>query len=100
MTASIAPATVRKVLVDSRHGVGPSNNFTYELPESVETGPNCCFWVSDVSIFVSWPTIGSHNNRVYLVEKLDGETEYLFRIVCVAEASTLLQCSRKPWRWP
>ena len=80
----LTSATVQKVVVDSRHRRGPSSNFVLELPESVETGDNCGVLVTDVSLFVSWPSIGAHNDRIYLIEKRDDSEALEHRIVRIA----------------
>ena len=70
-------ATVRKIYLDSRFCLpgGKGSNFTYELGQTVQCGPNCVGYVCDVCLPVSWPTIGANNQMLYMIERsLDGTT--------------------------
>jgi hypothetical protein len=62
-------ASVKKIYLDSRFAEGNGAQGTVELPETVNCGPDCVAWVTDVTMPVAWNTIDIHNTKLYLLEK-------------------------------
>jgi len=62
-------ASVKKLCLDSRFGEGNCNQFTIELPETVNCSPDCVAGITDVSFPIAWRTIDIHNDNIYLLEK-------------------------------
>ena len=62
-------ASAKKIYVDSRFAEGNGSQFTLELPETVNCGPDCVAWITDVSFPIAWHTIDIHNDKIYLLEK-------------------------------
>jgi len=62
-------ASVKKIYVDSRFAEGNGSQFTLELPETVNCGPDCVAWITDVSFPFAWHTIDVHNDKIFLLEK-------------------------------
>ena len=61
-------ASVRKIYVDSRFGVGPSHQFTYELAESVTTNEGAVCYVTGFSCPISFLNVTQGvNDHLYLV---------------------------------
>ena len=70
-------ASVRKIYLDSRfcQPGGRGSSFNYELSQTVQCGPNCVGYITDICLPVSWPTIGPNNDKLYVVERsLDATT--------------------------
>ena len=60
---------IKKVYVDTRYKTDDSNSdsdFTIELPRTLNVPDNCICYLTDVVIPVSWSTIDSRNNKLYL----------------------------------
>ena len=66
---------LRCLAVDSRaRKSGTSNDFTFELEESVEKPRGCVCWITDVSMPTTWFNVNETCDRIYLIERRDGVT--------------------------
>jgi len=60
---------ITKLYVDSRHGRGPSNDFSINLPESLSFPKRTIARVSEAIIPNSWYTIDEANDGLYVVHE-------------------------------
>jgi len=82
-------ASVKKIYVDSRFAEGSGSQFTLELPETINCGPDCVAWIADVSFPIAWHTIDIHNDRIYLLEKTSEPIPHA-RVVNIAQKDYML----------
>ena len=65
---------IRKTYVDSRFRTRDSNSysdFKIELKEQLELPDNTVCYVDDISIPHKWRTVESHNNKFYIIFKME-----------------------------
>ena len=65
---------IRKTYVDSRFRTRDSNSdsdFKFELKEPLDLPDNTVCYVDDISIPHTWRTIESHNNKFYIIFKME-----------------------------
>jgi len=68
---------IKKVYIDTRFKTADSKgdaDFTVQLPKSFNIPDDTVCYVDDVSIPVSWPTIGDRNNKFYFSVNFDDFT--------------------------
>jgi hypothetical protein len=73
---------IKKVYVDTRFKTLDSlsdSNFWIELPRSLNVPDDCVGYIDDIVIPVSWSTVDSRNNQLYI------DTE-------ITETSTVITC--------
>ena len=66
--------SVKKVYVDSRFRTDDSlsnSDFNFELKESLNLPDNTVCYVGDICIPHTWRTIESHNNKLYIIFKME-----------------------------
>ena len=64
---------IKKAYVDSRFRTRGSNSdsgFKVELKEALDLPGNTVCYIGDISIPHTWRTIGSHNNKFYIIIKM------------------------------
>ena len=74
-------ATVKKIYIDSRFAQGNGSDFTVELPETVNCGPDTVAYITDVCFPVAWHTIDVNNSKIYLLEKRSADFPVQARVV-------------------
>ncbi len=74
-------ASVKKLYLDSRFAEGNGANFTVELPETVNCGPDCAAYITDVCFPVAWHTININNNRLFMLEKRSADFPVQARVI-------------------
>ena len=65
---------IKKAYVDSRFRTRDSNSdsdFKFELKEPLDLPDNTVCYVDDISIPHTWRTIESHNNKFYIIFKME-----------------------------
>ena len=61
---------IEKAYVDSRfktRGSNSDSDLEFELKEPLDLPDNTVCYVDDVSIPHTWRTVGSHNNKFYII---------------------------------
>jgi hypothetical protein len=74
-------ATVKKIYLDSRFAEGNGSDFTVELPETVNCGPDTVAYVTDVCFPVAWHTININNSRLFMIEKRSADFPPQARVI-------------------
>jgi hypothetical protein len=74
-------ASVKKIYIDSRFALGNGSDFTVELPETVNCGPDAVAYVTDCCFPISWSTIDIHNNRIFMLEKRSSDFPLQARVI-------------------
>ena len=65
---------IKKAYVDSKLRTRDSNSdgdFKLELKEPLDLPDNTVCYVDDISIPHTWGTIESHNNKFYIISKME-----------------------------
>jgi hypothetical protein len=74
-------ATVKKIYIDSRFAEGNGSEFTVELPETVNCGPDTVAYITDVCFPVAWHTIDVHNNKIFMLERRSPDFPVQARVI-------------------
>ena len=74
-------ASVKKIYIDSRFAVGNGADFTVELPETVNCGPDTVAYITDVCFPVAWHTIDVHNSKIFMLEKRSADFPVQARVI-------------------
>ena len=62
---------LRSLNIDSRNRAeGVSQDFRFELLESVEKPRGCVCWVTDISLPTTWPNTSANENVLYIAESM------------------------------
>jgi hypothetical protein len=72
---------MKKIYIDSRFAAGNGSDFTVELPETVNCGPDTVAYVTDVCFPIAWNTIDIHNSKLYMLEKRSPDFPVQARVI-------------------
>ncbi len=78
-------ATVKKIYIDSRFAQGNGSDFTVELPETVNCGPDTVAYITDVCFPVAWHTINVNNNKLFMLERRSVDFPVQARVIEVEQ---------------